>query len=96
MAQFQPLPNNALGANVEQLRELGKFINDKIAEVEGLFNSIDAKINGTTWAGPDATKFAGDWDAYRASTLNAMKDRFGAESQRAITNAETQQTTSNN
>jgi hypothetical protein len=94
MAMFAEVGSGAVGANVDQLKELGTLIKNKIEQIEQIFTEIDNKINGTAWSGTDAKNFASNWDQYRSSTISNIKDQFEGEAQRAISNAEAQVSTS--
>jgi hypothetical protein len=91
MAMFVKLPGAAIGANTAELDALSTTLKTCITQIETAFKTVDNKVSATTWAGPDATKTADQWNTTRASTMTSLTNMLTALSTQ-IKNQSTQQT----
>lgn len=91
---FIKLPNNALGANVEELEALAQQMNQTMEQVEQAFQTVDTKMSATTWSGPDATKAESDWNTTRTTMTNQLRQLFEQLGQAFRSQAQQQTTTS--
>ncbi|BDI21815.1 WXG100 family type VII secretion target [Herbiconiux sp. L3-i23] len=51
-----------IGQNPDEVNDLAALFDTKAGELESLVQAISAKLAGTTWQGPDRTRFeTQDW-----------------------------------
>jgi uncharacterized protein YukE len=96
MASFTKLPNNAIGANIEQMSQLAQTLTQSVEELEAVFKKVDSKIEQTTWSGNDATRTEGEWTNTRNQMMNNLRTTLSQVSQVIKTNAADQTSTSSN
>jgi hypothetical protein len=95
MATFIKLAPGALGNDPAQLREFGSFLEGpSTSDLQDLFNRIDQRISATTWAGLDATKFEGQWEALARQTISNITSLFQDTAATARANADQQESAS--
>jgi Proteins of 100 residues with WXG len=78
------------GADVEQLRQLGKNLQQGADVIESQRNSLTALLDNTQWMGPDADKFKEQWRGEHTNKLNQVADALREAGNRAKQNAEQQ------
>lgn len=75
------------GLNPEDMRELVALLKSKSNKIEEIAQTLGAKVKSTTWDGPDAEKFKGDWDGDLSARLkkvaNAL-EQIGQTAQREL------------
>jgi ubiquinone biosynthesis protein Coq4 len=95
MAEFKKLPGSAVGGDVEELRAFANHLTTKsLTDMQLVLQQIDHKIAQTTWSGPDANKFAMEWNQLCASTITNVRNLLTGISQRAMAQAAQQEKTS--
>ncbi|MHB1139808.1 MAG: hypothetical protein ACYC2O_12705 [Microthrixaceae bacterium] len=65
-----------LGADIEQLQELARALRDGARRVDDAHGVLESRRRAVTWTGPDARRFAQDWQGVHAPALRAMGDRW--------------------
>lgn len=83
------------GMNIEEVRALGQFLQQKKGEIEGIINQIEAKVSSAGWEGPDAQRFKGDWWPKHKGNLQQMGEELHGFGQSALNNASAQEQASN-
>ncbi len=66
-----------LGMNVEQVRQLARYLEQQAQKLEREIKAITSKVKGVDWQGPDREKFLADWDQHTtqlANTCNMLRD----------------------
>jgi uncharacterized protein YukE len=63
-----------VGGNLEQLDGLQRSFVGESANVASLLARINAVVHGTTWLGPAADAFRGQWDAQFAPALGNLRN----------------------
>ncbi len=92
MAEFKPLPGQAVGGEVSELRAFASHLTTKaLPDMEQVFQQIDQKIGQTTWSGADAKAFSSDWQQQRQSIMNQLKSALEGVSQKATQQAQSQE-----
>ncbi|MDQ0680860.1 uncharacterized protein YukE [Arthrobacter pascens] len=82
------------GADVQQLRDLGKQLQSGATDIESQKSRLNQMLNTTDWKGPDAEKFRGEWDSNHMAQLTKVADALKDAGQRATKNADAQDQTS--
>jgi hypothetical protein len=91
MAQFLKLTGTAVGAETQQLRDFAKFLTEKaLTDIKTALDTVDTKINQTTWSGTDANTFSADWEKQKAETMAKITSMLQDTAQRANTQAQNQ------
>jgi len=62
-----------VGGNLEQLDSLQRTFVSESANVAALLARISGVIHGTTWMGPAADAFRGQWDSQFAPALGSLR-----------------------
>jgi hypothetical protein len=83
------------GMNIEQVRQLGNTLQAKAEEIRSMVSQIDGQLNGTTWEGPDAQQFKGQWWPEHKNHLLTAAEGIHGFGQSALNNASEQEATSN-
>jgi uncharacterized protein YukE len=71
-----------IGADVEQLHQLGDQLRSKRGEIEGLVATVSSALASTAWQGPARDRFEGDWHSSFRPALTQLMEAFdsaGAE-----------------
>ena len=71
-----------IGADVEQLHQLGDQLRSKRGEIEGLISTVSSALANTAWQGPARDRFEGEWHSSFRPALGRLMDAFdgaGAE-----------------
>jgi len=82
------------GMNVEDVRRLGSTLQAKAEEIRTILNQIDSQLNATTWVGPDAEQFKGQWWPEHKASLSSVAERINGFGQSALNNASEQESVS--
>jgi hypothetical protein len=83
------------GADVQQLRDLGKQLQSGATEIETQKRNLNKLLHTTDWKGPDADKFRGEWDSNHMTQLAKVADALKEAGQKAGKNADQQDQASN-
>jgi hypothetical protein len=79
------------GMNVEQVRQLGHLLQAKADEIITMLGQIDSQLNSTTWEGPDAQQFKGQWWPEHKGRLQQVSEGIRGFGQSALNNASAQE-----
>ncbi len=82
------------GMNVEQVSQLGRTLQAKADEITTMIGQIDGQLNGTTWEGPDAQQFKGQWWPEHKGHLQQVAEQIRGFGQSALNNASEQEAAS--
>ena len=82
------------GADVQQLRDLGKQLQSGATDIETQKSKLNQLLNTTDWKGPDADKFRGEWDSNHMTQLTRVAEALKEAGQKAGKNADQQDQTS--
>lgn len=88
------MSNLTHGMNIEEVRQLGQFLQQKKGEIEGIISGIEAKVSAAGWEGPDAQRFKGEWWPQHKQSLNSIGDQLNGFGQSALNNASAQEAAS--
>ena len=66
------------GANPEQLSALGQAMKQQITAIDGVVNTVNAALGGTSWEGPARRQFENDWNMTFRSALTRLNEAFEA------------------
>jgi hypothetical protein len=84
------------GMNVDEVKTLGATLQRLSQDIQGLVGRVDRDVQGTLWAGQDATVFKQQWwPTHRSHLTTAAADLYGF-GQSALNNATEQLQTSAN
>lgn len=61
-----------VGADVKQLTELGRKLNQQAGELESISSRLSSRIAAVVWHGPDAQRFTSDWNQRLVSELGRV------------------------
>lgn len=75
------------GMNVEQVEELGRFLQQKGLALQQMATAIDSKVRSSSWTGPDADRFRGDWWPRHRAEIAATAREIDGLGQSALNNA---------
>lgn len=78
------------GMNVDEVNSLGSQLQTQADNIQQLVGQLEGAINGTTWMGPDADQFKGQWWPEHKQRLLAVADGLQGFGQSAINNASDQ------
>jgi uncharacterized protein YukE len=82
------------GMNVEEVNALGATLQTQAGHIRDMVGQLEGAINGTTWMGPDADQFKGQWWPEHKQHLLAVAEQLHGFGQSAKHNAEAQVTAS--
>lgn len=84
-----------LGMDVEQVRGLAQNLEQKAQTIDDIITQLTSALHNTDWKGPDAVQFKNDWDNNLVPDLRGVAQALRTASQRAKSNAQAQENTSN-
>lgn len=79
------------GMNIDDVRQLSTQLSTASSDVHNIVNQLTAKLNSTTWVGPDQQRFSNDWNCQYVVALNNVAAALADASTLAATNAQQQQ-----
>lgn len=82
------------GMNVEEVRNLGRLLQQKAADIQGILSEINGRVHGTTWEGPDAQAFKNQWWPEHQQHLKNVAEQIHGFGQSALNNAQEQENVS--
>jgi uncharacterized protein YukE len=82
------------GMNVEEVTALGTTLQTQAGHIRDMVGQLEGAINGTTWMGPDADQFKGQWWPEHKQHLLAVAEQLHGFGQSAKNNATEQMNTS--
>lgn len=82
------------GMNPEEVEALGKELQTMAEQVNTMCGQLSSKVGATTWVGPDATTFKGDWWPKHEAHLRAVANDLHGFGQSALNNASEQRNVS--
>jgi len=83
------------GMNIEEVRGTGQELQRQSDALQNLINTLQAKVDGTTWVGPDSERFKNDWWPKHKQVLVNMVQELHGLGQSAMNNATEQENVSN-
>lgn len=83
------------GADVQQLRELGRRVGAWGEDVRDVQRSVDQVVSGVPWKGPAGEAFIAEWRGEHRHALGAAGTALAEIATRLTANAEAQERTSN-
>lgn len=78
------------GMNVGDVQNLGNLLKAKAGEIRDIVNMIESSVNSTTWEGPDAQTFKGQWWPDHKTHLMSVAEQVDGFGQSALNNAQEQ------
>ena len=78
------------GMNVEEVNNLGRTLKEQASAIQTMIGHLDGAISGTTWVGPDADQFKGQWWPEHKQHLQAVAQQLDGFGQSAMNNASDQ------
>lgn len=82
------------GMNAAEVESLGRLLQSGAERVRALCSELDSGVHGSTWAGPDADRFAHEWWPGHKSRLVTAAEQLHGFGQSALNNASEQRATS--
>jgi uncharacterized protein YukE len=79
------------GMIIEDVRQLSSQLSSAADEIQTLIGSLTAKIDSTTWVGPDRERFHSDWTGTYVQQLTTVMNGLREASTNAVTNANQQE-----
>lgn len=79
------------GMNIEEVRSTGQELQRQSETLQNLINTLQQKVEGTTWVGPDSERFKNDWWPKHKQTLVNMVQELHGLGQSALNNASEQE-----
>ncbi len=64
------------GMDIGQVRTLATQLDTGAGEIEALISKLTSVLDGTSWEGPDAVKFRGDWSGAHTQTLRNVAEQL--------------------
>jgi hypothetical protein len=65
-----------VGADIEQLRELGHSLQQRTGDISNIRATVDSAVANTLWTGPARDRFVMDWEGSFTSVLNNLSEAF--------------------
>ena len=75
------------GMNVEEVNTLGRNLQHQADAIKQMVGQLEGVIHGTTWMGPDADQFKGQWWPEHKQHLLAVSEQLHGFGQSALNNA---------
>ncbi|MCQ3813701.1 MAG: hypothetical protein KTU85_04685 [Acidimicrobiia bacterium] len=69
-----------LGADVEQLDQLGRKFDEEAQKIDATISTITAQVQQAWWKGTDAERFRNDWEGTGTAQLRQVIQRLQAAS----------------
>ncbi|MGN6696343.1 MAG: CHAP domain-containing protein [Aquihabitans sp.] len=80
--------------NIDQVEELGRFLQGRASALEAIAKEIDGRVRGTSWIGTDANRFQNQWWPEHRNRMTTMAETVKGFGQSALNNASDQRRTS--
>ncbi len=74
----EPGCHGIIGADVEQLHQLGDQLQMKPADIEALIIDVTSALANTAWQGPARDRFESEWHSSFRPALGRLKEAFDA------------------
>ncbi|MEY3567427.1 MAG: hypothetical protein RLZ19_1441 [Actinomycetota bacterium] len=71
-------PNGIIGADPDQLSNLGHTLQRQRDIVDGVLTTVAAALDGTTWTGPARRAFESDWTGGFRVALQRLAEAFAS------------------
>ena len=81
------MANLSHGMNVEEVKNLGRSLQDAKNRIEALIREIEGKVNGAGWEGPDARRFKNEWWPQHRQHMHQIGEQLHGFGQSAMNNA---------
>ncbi len=72
------MPAGIIGADVEQLHQLGDQLRTKPGEIEALIATVTNALANTAWQGPARDRFEGEWHSSFRPSLGRLMTAMDA------------------
>lgn len=82
------------GMNPDEVEALGQQLKQMASQISDICGQLNSKVNSTTWVGPDANMFKGDWWPQHQQHLNKVSQDLDGFGQSALNNASEQRNVS--
>jgi uncharacterized protein YukE len=76
-----------IGADVDQLHQLGDQLRTKPGEIEALISTVTSALANTAWQGPARDRFEGEWHSSFRPALGRLMTAFDAAGNECSTRA---------
>lgn len=83
--------SNMYGADVEQLRLLGREFSQQAEQLEAIIGRISGRVDNAGWRGPDAEGFRSNWRSQLTVSIRSAMHILQDGSSQAIANAKQQE-----
>jgi WXG100 family type VII secretion target len=85
------------GMDIEAVRSFASQLTSDANEIETLVSQLNSQVSNlqSQWIGPDATKFAAEWDSTYRPQLQSVSTALHEAASVANSNAQQQETASN-
>ena len=83
-----------LGANVEELDNLGRRFDEEASKIEGIMQTITGQVDAVWWMGADADRFRNEWQTTHRTSLRNICQSLSDAANRCRSQAEQQRQTS--
>ncbi|MCP4380552.1 MAG: hypothetical protein GY798_03880 [Hyphomicrobiales bacterium] len=84
------MSNVTHGMNPDEVDDLAGVLENVAEHIDGVVSSLETKVHGTTWVGPDANMFKNDWWPGHRSHLTQVATDLRGFGQSARNNASAQ------
>ncbi len=83
------------GMDIGGVRQLSHQLSAKAGEIEQIMHTLTSLLHHTQWVGPDRERFVDDWHSVHAVAMNNVVNGLDEAAQRAMQNANQQESVSN-
>jgi uncharacterized protein YukE len=80
--------------NPDEVEGLGRRLRQAADQLNSIINELNSRVTSTTWEGPDARQFKGQWWPEHRQHLSATATALGGFGQSALNNATEQRNVS--
>ena len=84
------MSNISHGMNVAEVRDLGTRLKQISQQITDMANTLNAKVNDTSWVGADAQRFKNEWWPQHRARLTQLRTDLDGFGQSAMNNASEQ------
>ncbi|GAB2546593.1 WXG100 family type VII secretion target [Brachybacterium huguangmaarense] len=84
------------GMDPDAGRTVAEAIKKAGTDIQEVFDQLTGQITGVEWIGPDFDTYVSDWNSFISGSLTSVVDGFTTKGEDLNTQAEEQDTTSNN
>lgn len=92
---FQQVGGNATGMDCEAVEDVARQIDDKAAQIDDICSQLENQMSGTSWSGPDAEKFASEWQSETRTAFQRLREVLDNQKTTLQRNAQEQREVAN-